>query len=214
MSKNSPKPPKPPKEIELKPLSKRHQVVLDEYLLTFSQVRAYQKAYPTVTYDSAKSAAARLFATVTFSSHLQSRLDEVRMSADEAVKLLSDMARADIGQFAEAKGNGWIFDMEKAKKSGMTKLIKKIKQKTTVYPIKGLEEIELEIELHDSQAAIDKVLRIHGKYKDNLNLQNFDLSKLTEEQLTRLANGEDIVTVLLTTQGAGTTGTNPSATDG
>lgn len=216
MSKNPPKPPKPPKEpeIELKPLSRRHQVVLDEYLLTFSQVKAYQKAYPTVTYDSAKSAAARLFATANFSSHLQSRLDEVRMSADEAVKLLSDMARADIGQFAEAKGNGWIFDMEKAKKSGMTKLIKKIKQKTTVYPIKGLEETELEIELHDSQAAIDKVLRIHGKYKDNLNLQNFDLSKLTEEQLTRLANGEDIVTVLLTTQGAGTTGTNPSATDG
>ncbi len=136
------------------------------------------------------------------------------MSADEAVKLLSDQARADIGQFAEAKGNGWIFDMEKAKKSGMTKLIKKIKQKTTVYPIKGMEETELEIELHDSQAAIDKVLRIHGKYKDNLNLQNFDLSKLTEEQLTRLANGEDIVTVLLTTQGTGATGTNPSATDG
>ncbi len=213
MSKKPPKPPKEP-EIELKPLSKRHQVVLDEYLVSFSKVKAYQKAFPNSTYDSARSASARLFANVSFSSHLQSRLAEVHMSADEAVKLLSDMARADIGKFAEAKGNGWIFDMEKAKKSGMTKLIKKIRQKTTVYPIKGMEETELEIELHDSQAALDKVLRIHGKYKDNLNLQNFDLSKLTEEQLTRLANGEDIVTVLLTTQGAGTTGTHPSATDG
>lgn len=201
-------------ETTLVPLSKRHQRVLDEYLINFSQVKAYQKVYPNVTYDSAKSAAARLFATVNFKSHLQSRLDEVHMSADEAVKLLSEQARADIGKFAEPNGNGWIFDMEKAKKSGMTKLIKKIKQKTINFPIAGRVETELEIELHDSQSALDKVLRIHGKYKDTVNLNNIDLSKLTEEQLTRLANGEDLVTVLLTTQGTGATGTDAPSTDG
>lgn len=201
-------------EETLKPLNKRHQRVLEEYLLCFSQVKAYQKVYPTVTYDSAKSAAARLFATVNFKSHLQSRLDEVHMSADEAVKLLSEQARADIGKFAEPKGNGWIFDMEKAKKTGMTKLIKKIKQKTIQFPIAGRVEVELEIELHDPQAALDKILRIHGKYKDTHTLQNFDISKLTEEQLTRLANGEDIVTVLLTTQSTGATGTDTPSKDG
>lgn len=204
---------KPPLE-ELKPLSKKHQKVLDEYLLSFSQTNAYLKAYPHVTHDSAKSSSARLFAEVNFKSHLQYRLDEVHMSADEAVKLLSEQARADIGKFAKPNGNGWIFDMEAAQKANMTKLIKKIKQKTINFPIAGRQETELEIELHDPQAALDKILRIHGKYKDTLALQNFDLSKLTEEQLTRLANGEDLVTVLLTTQGESTTGTHPPTTDG
>jgi len=104
--------------------------------------------------------------------------------------------------------------MEAAKKANMTKIIKKIKQKTINFPIAGRQETELEIELHDSQAALDKILKIHGKYKDSLTIQNYDLSKMTEEQLTRLANGEDLVTVLLTTQGAGTAGTNSPTTDG
>lgn len=45
-------------------------------------------------------------------------------------------------------------------------------------------------------------------------LQNIDLAILTEEQLGRVAAGEDIVTVLLTTQGARGAGTSPTPEDG
>lgn len=45
-------------------------------------------------------------------------------------------------------------------------------------------------------------------YGDNPIVQNIDLALLSEDQLTRLANGEDLVTILLTTQGAGATGTS------
>ena len=63
--------------------------------------------------------------------------------------------------------------------------------------------------------AISMVLKGHkdGRlrgYGDSAIIHNVDLSKLTEEQLTRLSNGEDIVTVLLTTQGQGGTGTSPA----
>lgn len=59
--------------------------------------------------------------------------------------------------------------------------------------------------------AITLILKGHkdGRrrgYGDNPVIQNVDLSALSEEQLGRLANGEDIVTVLLTTSGTSGTG--------
>jgi len=196
------KPPKAEKEAGggLKPLSRKHQIVLDEYLTHFSQFKAYWKAYPDVSYDSAKSAAARLFADVNFNGHLQLRLAEFHMSADEALKRISEMARADIGDFAEpTKEGGWAFNMEAAKKAGFTKLIKRVKQKTIQFPIAGRVEVELDIELHDSQAALDKIMRFYGKYKDDplsKLLENYDLSQLTDEQFARLVSGEPLAHII------------------
>lgn len=53
----------------------------------------------------------------------------------------------------------------------------------------------------------------HGKPAEIIHalIQNIDLSLLTEEQLTRVANGEDIVTVLVTTQGKSAAGTDTAA---
>ena len=205
MSKSRTKKEKTPKaektaEGGLKPLSKKHQIVLNEYLTHFSQFKAYWKAYPEVSYTSAKSAASRMFADVNFNGHLQLRLAEFHMSADEALKRISEMARADIGDFAEpTKEGGWAFNMEAAKKAGFTKLIKRVKQKTIQFPIAGRVEVELDIELHDSQAALDKIMRFYGKYKDDplsKLLENYDLSQLTDEQFARLVSGEPLAHIL------------------
>lgn len=66
--------------------------------------------------------------------------------------------------------------------------------------------------------AITLILKGHkdGRrrgYGDNPVIQNVDLSALSEEQLNRLASGEDIVTVLLTTAGTSGTGTAAKAED-
>ncbi len=99
---------------------------------------------------------------------IQARLSEVHMSADEALALLAQHARGDIGDLSDENG---FFDFRKAKENGQTKLIKKFRQKTVT--IMGNKEGEpdteihtTEVEMHDSQAAIDKVLRVYGKYKD------------------------------------------------
>jgi hypothetical protein len=52
-------------------------------------------------------------------------------------------------------------------------LIKKIKQKTVTIMGKGedAEDTEIhttEIEIHDSQSALDKILRVHGRYNDQI----------------------------------------------
>ena len=87
----------------------------------------------------------------------------------------ADQARADIGEIMEATTFGYNFDMRKAKETGFTRKIKKVKQKTVTIMGKGedSEDTEIhtiEIELYDAQAAIDKVLRVAGKYKDSVDI--------------------------------------------
>lgn len=150
---------------ELKPLSKKHQRVLDEYLVCWSKVKAYQSAYPDIKYNAAKSSAVRLFTDANFSAHFQARLDEIHMSSDEALKLLADHARGDLGDFIDDYGG---IDLVAAREAGKTHLIKKVESR--VVRVNGkdrdTETITTKVELHDPQAAIDKLLRVSGKLKD------------------------------------------------
>lgn len=166
-------------KVEKKPLSKVDQKILDEYLLCFNQWRAYKKGHPKVTDESARSLSSKLFADLNFKAHLQDRLDEVHMSADEALKLLADMARGDIGEFMETTTMGFELDVDRAKKAGITKLIKRIKQRTEISTGKNGEDKEVhtqEIELHDAQGALEKILRVHGKFKDTGPTVNVNVS--------------------------------------
>lgn len=158
---------------ELKPLSKKHKRVLDEYLVCFNQTRAYMKVYPKASYDSARSLSSDLFANANFSAHVVARLEEAHMSADEALKLQADIARGDIAQLMDVNSMGFNLDMKKAVELGLTGLIKKVKQKTTTYIAKKESEddrevTELEIELYDKQAAIRDVLKITGRFVEHV----------------------------------------------
>lgn len=157
---------------DLKPLSRKHQRVLDEYLICFSQWRAYQAVYPNTTYDSAKAASSKLFTDVNFLAHLSDRLNEVHMSADEALKLVTDIARGDVTEFITPFGN---IDIDLLRKSGKGRLIKKIKQKTVTKIGKGekdedTEILDTEIELYDAQAAQRDLLKIHGKFLERVDV--------------------------------------------
>lgn len=174
-------------EVKLKPLSKKHQRVLDEYLLVFNQTRAYQKVYTKSAYDSARSLASDLFANTNFAAHVIARLDEAHMSADEALKLTADIARGDVAQLMEVSSVGFNLDMSKAQELGLTGLIKKVKQKTTIYQAKKESEedrevTELEIELYDRQAALRDILKLHGKFTDKLDVTTNGESLNTEKE--------------------------------
>lgn len=122
-----------------------------------------------------------------FAAEIKAFLDEKIMSADEALLLLSDQARADISDFLKFYDGvkDPFIDLSSAKDKGVLHLVKKIK-----YNDKGQPEIEL----YDAQAALRDILKIHGKFKDVA--FNFDLSQCTNEQLQRIANGEDPLAVI------------------
>lgn len=161
--------------MELKPLNRKHQRFVEEYLQTFNGTQAYLRVYPKSTYDAARANAARLLASDNIAAAVKERLDEAHMSADEALKLLSGMARGDIAELMDVTSMGFVLDIKKAQEKGLTRLIKKVKQKTVTKIGKkeddeDTEVHELEVELYDAQAAIDKILKVHGRYLDRVDV--------------------------------------------
>jgi hypothetical protein len=155
---------------ELKPLSKKHQRVLDEYLICFNQTAAYRKVYPKATYDSARNLSSNLFANTNFSLHLKARLDEAQMTADEALKLTAEIARGDLADFMEIGSMGFSLDLQAALEAGKTHLIRKVSQKTITDGKNDKETHIIDIELYDRQAALRDILKIHGRFTDKVDV--------------------------------------------
>lgn len=158
---------------EGKKLTNKQQIFIDEYLKCFNASKAARLAGYSV--KSAYIQGWENLRKPEIQAAIKARLDEVHMSADEALKLLADMGRADMGEFLDVGGMGFNLDLSDAKEKGLTKLIKKVKQKTTTFIAKkesdeDREVHELEIELYDAQAAIRDVLKISGKFVDKVDV--------------------------------------------
>jgi len=151
-----------------KPLSRKHQRFVNEYLQTFNATRAYMRVYPKASYDTAMANSAKLLGSTKVSEHVTERLNEAHMSADEALKLQAEIARGDITQFFTSIGN---LDFDKLMKDGNGRLVKKIKQRTITKIGKtekdeDTEILETELELYPADVAQERILKIHGKFKE------------------------------------------------
>jgi phage terminase small subunit len=151
---------------EVKPLSKKQEVFISEYLKCFNGSEAARRAGYSA--KSARQTASDLLATPYISEQIKTRLAEVHMSADEALKLLADIARGDIGEYIDDR---LMIDLSAAREKGATKIIKKIRQRTITKIGKGekdddTEITDTEIELYSAKDAIDTILKAGGKLKD------------------------------------------------
>jgi hypothetical protein len=100
---------------------------------------------------------------------------------------MADIARGDIGEFLNGYGG---IDLDEARKRGLTKLIKKIKQRTVTKIGKGdkdedTEVNETEIELYPADAALERVLKITGKFRE---APTFNVN-MTWKEFVENANG-------------------------
>lgn len=149
-------------------MNNKQRVFVEEYLQCWNATEAARRA----GYAHPNIQGPRLLSNVSISEVIQARLAEKQMGADEALQLLADMARGDLGEFMDIYSTGYNLRLQNddgTRKN--TKLIRKIKQKTTTFIAKKESEedreiTETEIELYDAQSAIDKILRVHGRYKD------------------------------------------------
>ena len=153
---------------DTKPLSRKHEKFINEYLKCWNGTRAYMRVYPKAAYMSAAANASDLLKNPNIAAVISDRLNEAHMSADEALEILAAQARGDIGQFADRLGQ---LDLQSAKDAGISRLIKKFKQRTITKIGKGdkdddTEIHDVEIELYDAQSAAEKILKIHGKFVD------------------------------------------------
>jgi hypothetical protein len=149
-------------------LSLKHEVFVSAWCSCFNGTDAYQIAYPKASRATARANAADLLANTDIQEEIRDRLAKIHMGSDEALSILAVHARGDIGQLMDITPLGFSLDMQKAKDLGLTKLIKKVKQRVVTHIAKSesdedREVVDLEIELYDSQAAIEKILKATGK---------------------------------------------------
>lgn len=158
-------------EAQPRKLNKAQEVFISEYIQCFNATEAYSRAYPKAKRTTAGTNGHELLKNTEIAARIQARLAEVHMSADEALKLTADIARGDIAQLMDITSMGGVVDLKTAQERGLTKLIKKIKQKTTIRNAKTAEgedseTHEIELELYDAQAALRDILKVNEKLSD------------------------------------------------
>jgi phage terminase small subunit len=87
---------------------------------------------------------------------IAAKLENTALPVDEVLGRLSDMASVDMGDFVAVSEAGFTLALPKAKKARKLHLVKKLTH--TKYGVS--------IELHDAQAALEKLGRYHGLFKD------------------------------------------------
>ncbi len=158
-------------------LSKKQKMFVEYYLQSWNATQAAIKAG-----YSKKSARVSGYKNITkgyIAAEIKRRVDEVCMSSDEALKLLSDQARGDFADLAEITTAGFEFKLMEKDKNGNviinpnTKLVKKIKQKVTTYLSKSKggddrEVIDTELELYSAQRALELIGKAHGLFTEKI----------------------------------------------
>jgi len=142
-------------------LSNKRRAFVEEYLHDFNATQAAIRAgYSPKT---AYSQGPRLLDNVEVNAAIKTRLDELKMSAEEVLVKLGEQARSDIATFIEATTQRvFLLDMEKVVENGH--LVKKIR-----YTKDGPE-----IELYSSQKALELLGKHHGLFKQEVIIQGGD----------------------------------------
>jgi len=155
---------------ELKPLTPGDLLFIVRYFeMHMNGTQAYLSLHPKSSYNNARSCAADILAKPNIKAEIRRRIDEKVMKSDEALLLLADMARGDVGDFIDRNN---ILDLTMAREKGLTKLIKKIKQRTITKIGKSdtdedVEITDMEFELYSAKDAIDTILKAGGALKDS-----------------------------------------------
>ena len=150
-------------------LSNKQTAFINEYLIDFNATQAAIRA--GYSERSAYSIGQENLKKPVIAEAIKARIDERAMTADEVLLRLADMARSDMGDFMQIDSMSFSLDLAKAQGLGLTKLIKKVKQKTTTFLSKNesdedREVNEIEIELYDAQAALVHIGRYHAMFTD------------------------------------------------
>lgn len=143
-------------------LTIKQRLFIDEYLKCFNATEAARRAGYQGNDNTLSQTGHKMVRNGKTAERIKARLDESAMSTNEALGRLADMARSDIGDFikVDPKSGDFILNWKGAK--GKTHLIKSAKHTAHGFAI----------ELHDPQAAIDKILKAGGEYTQHIDIKS------------------------------------------
>lgn len=146
---------------ELAKLTAKEKAWADAYLVTFSKAGAARIAKYKGDNKTLAHVGWENYRKAHIQAYMKERLDQMAMSAEEALARLGDMASASLADFTDVELLADLKDHPKAY------LIKHLT--SDVYEDKaGKLHYKTRFELHDAQRAIEDILKIHGKFTDKL----------------------------------------------
>jgi hypothetical protein len=138
---------------------------------------AYQSLHPKVSRTVAAQLGWQTLRNIKIQAEIERRLSEQVMSANEVLRRLSDMAKANLLPFIRITEDGTTyFDFSHPDAKNYFHLIKKLKTKRTRRVVgrgKGAEDWEdewVEVELHDAQTALEKIGKYHKLFAESVDL--------------------------------------------
>jgi phage terminase small subunit len=150
-------------------LTNKQRVFVEEYLSCWNATEAARRA----GFAHPNKQGPRLLVSVGIQAAVRERIQEKAMSADEVLLRLASMARGDMGDFLDVSSMGFQIDLNHAKETGLTHLIKKVKMRTqTTLNKEGVETEthDIEIELYDAQSALVQLGRHYKLFTDKTDI--------------------------------------------
>lgn len=166
-------------------LKPKQQLFLNEYLIDMNATQAAIRAGYSA--KSAYSVGQRMLKNAEVSAEIHAKIDEKGMKADEILERLAKIARGDMGDFMDISSMNFRLDLNKAKELGLTHLIKKVKQKTTIILSKKQEDDDrqeewVEVELYSALEALQLLGRHHKLFVDRTELTGKDGESLVSSE--------------------------------
>lgn len=166
-------------------LTDKQQRFVEEYCVDYNMTQAAIRA--GYSENSAGDIGKENMGKTLIREAVSRRMAELAMPPEEAVKRLGDWARGSIEVFLkmDPQTGTYMLDLSSPEAKKNLHLIKEIKQNDIIQKKKHKRvedgktiEVEVpevvgrsyEIKLHDAKDAVDKILKVNGKYIDNVNL--------------------------------------------
>ncbi len=156
-------------------LTNKQRVFIAEYLKDFNGTQAAIRA--GYSKKTANEIASENLTKPSIKEAIDSEINARKMSPDEVLTRLADIARGDVSSLMEITPGGFNFNLITEDNNGnriikpQTKLIKKIKQRVTTRLAKtedgeDSETIDTEIEVYSALDALEKLGKVHALFTE------------------------------------------------
>jgi len=170
-------------------LKPKQQLFLTEYLKDMNATQAAIRA--GYSPHSAYSMGQKLLKKGEIQEEIGRKLNDSAMKADEILQKLTEIARGDMGDFLDVSSMSFQIDLNKAKEADKLKLIKRIKQHTTISQHKDGEEEEntrIEFELLDQLRALELLGKYHKLFIDRTDVTSGGEPLVSAEKFEKALN--------------------------
>ena len=139
-------------------LTSKQRRFINFYLELWNGTEAASRAGYEGDRDTLAVTASRLLRNAKVRDAIEKRLESEAMGADEVLWRLGQQARGNLAEFIDTNVPGGLVDMVAVREKGY--LLKKL----------SWTKAGLQVELYDAQAALEKLGKAHGLFKDRVDL--------------------------------------------